>query len=615
MKIILQNTQPLLGDRLMFTPCVRDLKAAKPDWQIDVRSAGPDVWLNNPHLTPLADAEKICNVGPAKVTKGSKTNNLHITSAFRVSLQEQLGFEIPQGPHKADLHLSEDERRLSLIDGPYWVVNIDTGPMTAKRWPPERFQQVVNSLSGVTFVQVGLTGDNQVRLKGANVIDLVGRTTVRELFVLVYHSAGCLSLVSSLMHVAGAFDKPCVVIAGGREPPTFERYPMHRYIDTVGALECCRDQACWKNALSACKQAEPNGHARCMNMIGTSRVVGAVEDYYTGGRLTRSSAKPVRRRPLIRIVTKSVTYGGAERSAVQIARQFDAVGWRVQMAGQSGPHPAMAADLPPGVQWTQRVTAPCDCLLLYASDMVFNFQSPEYDCFRRLNAGRKVMALTYKIGKAGEIDWTRDWDYYLFLSSALQKGFLKKHQAPTDVLAPAVDLAPFLAVTPNYEIDLKVRIVRHSSQPDKKYPNDLPDVMQHCPDAIFYFMPGPPWPADNGQVVYCPPQPDPAGVANFLQHGQCYWYLLPDGYTDQGPRTIVEAMAAGLPVIAESRDGPADRVTSDTGWLIRDHQEAIWIINHLTREQIEQKGRAARQRAIEQFDPNRWVTAIAGDIA
>ncbi len=68
MKVILENTQPLLGDRMMFTPLVRDLKAAHPDWEIGVISASPEVWFNNPHISHVTHADKHFNVGPGKVT-------------------------------------------------------------------------------------------------------------------------------------------------------------------------------------------------------------------------------------------------------------------------------------------------------------------------------------------------------------------------------------------------------------------------------------------------------------------------------------------------------------------------------------------------------------------
>jgi len=121
MKMLLRNTQPLLGDRLMFTPIIRDLKKAHPDWQIGVISAGPEIWENNPHVdntVNLSNAEKIFDVGPGEITRGSKTNGRHITEAFRCSLEKQIGESIPQGPFRPEIFLSEQEKALKIIDGP-----------------------------------------------------------------------------------------------------------------------------------------------------------------------------------------------------------------------------------------------------------------------------------------------------------------------------------------------------------------------------------------------------------------------------------------------------------------------------------------------------------------
>ncbi len=639
MKIMLHNTQPLLGDRLMFTPAVRDLKASKPDYQIGVVSAGPEIWLNNPHLdcsVTEQNADHIFNIGPGKVTRGSKTNGLHIAQAFAQSLQEQL-FEaalidrpLYQGPIRPDLHLSPAERDYRLIDGYYWVVNIDTGPFSAKRWPPERFQQVVDALPNLTFVQIGLAKDNRYRLEGPNVIDLIDRTKIRDLFGLVYHAEGCISLVSSLAHVAGAFQRPCVTIAGGREPDTFERYPNHRYIDNVGALPCCRHAACWHNALSACEDHDEQ-HARCMRLIQPHEVSDAVLSYYEGGALDRipPSIEPARRRPLIRIIASARYLGGAERSVVEIAKIFSDRQWLVEFASPTEqPSPEVIAALPDTVRITQHVTWPCDVLLLYASDQVFNFDQDRYKVFERIQAGRKVMALTYKIGKAGEVPWTKGWDWYLFLSTALRDGFVKKlppspFPLHTSVLAPPVDLDPFLKVQPNYQGQPRVVtryttrgqpiIVRHSSQGDKKFPPDLAEIINATPNPFYKFMPGPAGLAlDDHQGACYPYSPHVRSVADFLASGNMFWYLLPAGYTDQGPRVVCEAMAAGLAVLAENRDGPADRVTPETGWLIDDRAEAVDIINNVTPEVLEQKGRAARERAINEFDKTKWFTAISG---
>jgi len=592
-----------------------------------VISAGPEMWHNNPHIDRTvteANADETYDIGPGKVTRGSKTNGLHITAAFRDGLAEKSGRPIAQGPFKPDIYLSDAEKNHRMVAGRYWVINTDTGPFTAKRWRAERFQHLIDAMPEITFVQVGLARDNCARLKGDNVIDLIDKTKIRELFSLVYNADGCISLVSSLMHVAAAFDKPCVVIAGGREPFTFEKYAHHRYLDRTGTLPCCKLKACWHNALSACKDHDGTV-AHCMDLISVREVKDAIESYYEGGALERPAAViETKLKPVLRIVANTKCLGGAERSVIEIAKMFIAKGWRVELSPGGTISTDIQKALPPELTVNNHLTRPCDVLLLYASDMVFGFDHDRFKVFDRIPAKRKVMALTYKIGKTGAIDWTKGWDKYLFLSSTLEKQFKLKTQdskLKTAVLAPPVDIEPFLAVQPNYAGQL--RIMRHSSQGDVKFPADLPEIMSRCKPSIkpagkdtgamFYFMPAASWLETEVNVVKCPYQQSIEGVANFLSKGNAFWYLLPDGYTDQGPRVIVEAMAAGLPVIAENRDGPADRVTTETGWKLDSHAEAAELINSLTPEILEAKGKAARERAKTEFVKEKWFDEISGE--
>ena len=53
MKLIFQNAQSP-GDIVMLTAAVRDLHCCYPgQFQTDVRTSCPALWLENPHLTPL----------------------------------------------------------------------------------------------------------------------------------------------------------------------------------------------------------------------------------------------------------------------------------------------------------------------------------------------------------------------------------------------------------------------------------------------------------------------------------------------------------------------------------------------------------------------------------
>ena len=137
---------------------------------------------------------------------------------------------------------------------PYWIVGAGGKyDFTAKWWEHARWQAVVEHFAGrILFVQVGEAGHHHPPLRG--VLDLRGRTDLRQLVRLVHHAQGVLCPVTLLMHLAAAVEvgrgmpknRPCVVVAGGREPAQWEAYPHHQYLHTNGALRCCDNGGCWK---------------------------------------------------------------------------------------------------------------------------------------------------------------------------------------------------------------------------------------------------------------------------------------------------------------------------------------------------------------------------------
>ncbi len=98
----------------------------------------------------------------------------------------------------------------------------------AKRWPPDRVARVVAGLAarGETAVLVGATADRDtaraiesVLPAGVRAVDLVGRTTLRQLVGVIARCAAFVSNDSGAMHVAAALGVPLTAIFG----PTDER--------------------------------------------------------------------------------------------------------------------------------------------------------------------------------------------------------------------------------------------------------------------------------------------------------------------------------------------------------------------------------------------------------
>jgi ADP-heptose:LPS heptosyltransferase len=311
-KLILRNFQSP-GDILMLTATVRDLHACYPGrFQTDVRTPFPDLWLHNPHITPLSDDEPGVKVIDCHYPLIDRINSVpyHFLHGFTEHLNDVLGLQVKPTQFKGDVHLSREEKEwLATVEDAlgraprYWLfASGGKNDYTIKWWSPRRYQEVVDHFLGrIDFVQVGDAAHHHPPLE--RVIDLRGQTTIRQLVRLMHHADGAISAVSLLMHLAAAVEtredmprnRPCVVVAGGREPPHFTAYPHHQYLHTVGALRCCADGGCWKSRTRPLGDGDPKDDElctdvagelpRCMDMIGADDVIRAVERYYQGGAL------------------------------------------------------------------------------------------------------------------------------------------------------------------------------------------------------------------------------------------------------------------------------------------------------------------------------------------
>ena len=178
---------------------------------------------------------------------------------------------------------------------------------TAKWNNPKTYQEVVDHFKGkIKFVQCGEKHHWHPKLKG--VVDFIGKTNLRQFIRLIYHSVGIVTPVSFAMHAAAAIEskhglknRPCVVIAGGREPVQWEAYPNHRFLSTNGCLPCCDNGGCWasrcqkigdgdeKDKKSLCiepvKISEDLYIPKCIDMIKSHNIIEAIEMYYNGGVL------------------------------------------------------------------------------------------------------------------------------------------------------------------------------------------------------------------------------------------------------------------------------------------------------------------------------------------
>ncbi len=310
-KLILKNwLSP--GDILMLTAAVRDLHLTNPgQFQTDVRTPCPGLWENNPFITPLDEDDPEVEKIQCEYPLINRSNHLpyHMVHGFRLFLQEKLGVNIEPHAFKGDVHIAPREKRwLSQVEeteglgARFWII-VSGGKrdFTAKWWDPDRAQQVVDHFRGrIRFVQCGEGGHHHPKLN--NVVDLVGKTDLRQLVRLMWHADGVICPVTMFMHLAAAVEtkpgrpmnRPCVVVAGGREPAQWEAYPHHQYLHTNGALPCCDNGGCWKSRVEPLGDGDEKDQSlclrpvrlatgrklpQCLDMITASDVILAVERY------------------------------------------------------------------------------------------------------------------------------------------------------------------------------------------------------------------------------------------------------------------------------------------------------------------------------------------------
>jgi len=147
----------------------------------------------------------------------------------------------------------------------------------AKQWPPDRVAAVIAALHarGVTAVLVGAPADRGTARAiesslppGTPVVDLVGRTTLRQLVGVVARCAAFVSNDSGAMHVAAALGVPLTAIFG----PTDERVTSPALRQDQGRTDIIvRDVFCRPCLLREC----PIDH-RCMKRIDADTVLHSI---------------------------------------------------------------------------------------------------------------------------------------------------------------------------------------------------------------------------------------------------------------------------------------------------------------------------------------------------
>jgi ADP-heptose:LPS heptosyltransferase len=308
------------GDTVVLTAAVRDLRKVLPsDIRLAVSTTGQTLWNHNPNVE--VSREISLHDKDTQVLRVHYTDLLgrvrdhsspyHLLHGMVQYLEKQLDIKIPITAFKGDIYLSDDEQNKSPLGVAYWLLVCGgKSDFTTKQWSPAHAADMVERLKGkVNFVQVGRDEKDtasglihtQFRIPGT--IDLINRTSIRDLVQLVRHADGVVCPVTMMMHLAAAVPtrekrlRPAVIIAGGREDAHFTQYPGHQFLHTVGSMDCCATGGCWRYRVAALGDGSVRDNpenlclhplreatdgpviAECMHRVTPQRAADAVEMY------------------------------------------------------------------------------------------------------------------------------------------------------------------------------------------------------------------------------------------------------------------------------------------------------------------------------------------------
>lgn len=332
-KIIFVNGQSP-GDGIALVFAIHSLHETHPDKFItDLRCPYGQLVEGDPCITKLDENEPSVEVIQATYETIHQSNQKphHFIMSFLKDMEKAVGVNIEPTDFSGFLHINEQEKYwYSAVyqelnkDVPYWI--IDAGyksDYSAKQWEFERYQAIIDACPEVTFVQIGHRDERgwhvHPDLTGNNLINMVGKTDLRQFVRLVYNSFGVITPVSMPMMMSYAVpphprfrrnSRACIVIAGGREANHWQMGPNHQYLHTCGILDCCNLGGCWKSRIepldfkpSSPQEAESekakntslclrpvvteSGQkiALCMDMIKAEDVIKFVKQYMFGYKI------------------------------------------------------------------------------------------------------------------------------------------------------------------------------------------------------------------------------------------------------------------------------------------------------------------------------------------
>lgn len=247
----------------MLSFLAREIKRLYPRKKVVIETEWTELFLHNPFVD--------------KVIKGKKAKVFYFKPKYRLpspdgthmlhQLSRAIGIDSSKTAPFVELYLQDDEvESVRKLLPQRFVAVCPSGKMTfagnRKEWGFDRFQQIVNSMKDIEFVQIGVPKDPLLD----GVLDFRGLPVRTSAAILKLASAG-LFIEGGLGHLARSVGRASVIIYGGALDPSHTGYSEN--INLATTMDCAP-------CFTSHAQMTDCDHKSCMESITPDRVVSAL---------------------------------------------------------------------------------------------------------------------------------------------------------------------------------------------------------------------------------------------------------------------------------------------------------------------------------------------------
>lgn len=228
MKVLL-TTNNHLGDVVIMTAVIENLKLAMPsnEFALDANEKYLEVFDGNPNISRFARNEADCCFECVYAPFSQRSaNGGNCIEAFTKNAFSYFGINAQIVQRTAKFYFNIEQNQF----GDYCIINANCQKCSETKGYPF-YQEIVDACPNMQFVQIGGNEERDITTNLKNVVDLRGKTSVRQLVSLVANAKYIVSPPSAVVHIASAFPNvKAIVLSGAREPARLTAYPNTTHI-------------------------------------------------------------------------------------------------------------------------------------------------------------------------------------------------------------------------------------------------------------------------------------------------------------------------------------------------------------------------------------------------